>query len=120
MNAIENYYAGKEQLDNAFYAEAIPFFEASLDLEQHFKPYECLCRCYSSLNKPEKAFESISAAYRLNRKNDKVALAYAKALAEHKKDVAAARSILAEILQRNKTYKPAARLLKELQSADQE
>lgn len=118
MNAIENYWAGKERLDNAYYAEAIEFFKASVELEQHFKPYECLSRCYAALNEPEKAFESISTAYRLNGKNDKVALGYSKALAEHKKDIDAARSILSEILKRNPTYKPAQRLLNELSNTN--
>lgn len=118
MNAIENYFAGRERLDNAYYAEAIEFFKTSVELEQHFKPYECLSRCYAALNEPEKAFESISAAYRLNEKNDKVALGYAKALAEYKKDIAAARSILSEILERNTTYKPAQRLLNELSNTN--
>lgn len=118
MNAIENYYAGKERLDDAFYAEAIEFFEASVELERHFKPYECLARCYAALNEPEKAFECISEAYRLNEKNDKVALGYAKALADHKKDIAAARSVLSETLKRNPTYKPAQRLLNDLSNAN--
>ena len=118
MNAIENYFAGKERLNDAFYAEAIEFFKASLELNRHFKPYECLFRCYSALNEPEKAFECISAAHELNRKNDKVALRYAKALADYKKDIAAARGILSEILKRNPTYKPAERLLNDLSSAD--
>lgn len=114
MNAIENYYAGREKLDNAYYAEAIELFKTSVELERHFKPYECLYRCYAALNEPEKAFESISESYRLNSRNDKVALEYAKALAYCKNDLAAARNILSEILERNKTYKPAERLLKEL------
>lgn len=114
MNAIETYYAGKEKLDNAYYADAIELFMTSVELERHFKPYECLYRCYAALNEPEKALESISAAYRLNSRNDKVALEYAKALAAYKNDIAAARSELAVILERNKTYKPAERLLKEL------
>lgn len=114
MNAIETYYAGKEKLDNAYYADAIELFEASVELNRHFKPYECLYRCYAALNEPERALESISAAYRLNSRNDKVALEYAKALAAYKNDIAAARSELAVILERNKTYKPAERLLKEL------
>lgn len=114
MNAIENYFAGRERLDNAYYAEAIEFFKASVELEQHFKPYECLSRCYAALNEPEKAFESISAAYRLNAKNDKVALGYAKALANYKKDISAARGILGEILVRNPTYNPAKKLLNDL------
>ena len=114
MTAIENYFAGREKLDNAYYAEAIEFFKASVELDQHFKPYECLYRCYAALNEPEKAFESISAAYRLNSKNDKVALGYAKALAIYKKDIAAARGVLSEILKRNPTYKPAERMLKDL------
>lgn len=118
MNAIENYLAGKERLDNAYYAEAIDFFEASVELERHFKAYECLSRCYAALNEPEKAFECISAAYRLNEKNDKVALGYAKALADHKKDIAAAQNILSEILKRNPTYKPAERLLNDLSKAN--
>lgn len=119
MNAIENYRAGRERLDNAFYAEAIEFFKASLELRQHFKPYECLYRCYSALNEPEKAFECIFKAYGLNEKNDKVALGYAKSLADHKKDISAARGILADILLRNPSYKPAQRLLKDLSNADQ-
>lgn len=114
MNAIENYYAGREKLDNAYYADAIDFFKASAEAERHFKPYECLYRCYAALNEPDKAFESISAAYKLNSRNDKVALEYAKALAAYKNDLAAARSELTAILKRNKTYKPAERLLKEL------
>lgn len=117
MNAIENYYAGREKLDNAYYAEAIEFFKASIELEEHFKPHECLYRCYAALNEPEKAFENISAAYRLNSKNDKVALGYAKALADHKKGVAVARNILLEILIRNPSYKSAKKLLNELSAA---
>lgn len=118
MNAKENYFAGKERLDNAYYAEAIELFKASVELERHFKPYECLARCYAALNEPEKAFESISAAYGLNAKNDKVALGYARALADHKKDIAAARRILSEILERNPTYKPAQGLLNDLSKAN--
>lgn len=118
MNAIENYWAGRERLDNAYYAEAIEFFNASLELQRHFKPFECLYRCYAALEEPEKAFECISEAYRLNSKNDKVALGYAKMLADHKKDVAAARGILADILKRNPTYKPAERLLNDLSNAN--
>ncbi|MDE6729025.1 MAG: hypothetical protein K2J80_13980 [Oscillospiraceae bacterium] len=118
MNAIENYWAGREHLDNAYYAEAIEFFKASVELERHFKPYECLYRCYAALNEPEKAFESISEAYGLNSKNDKVALGYAKMLADHKKDIAAAQSILSDILKRNPTYKPAQRLLNDLSNAN--
>lgn len=114
MNAIENYYAGREKLDNAYYADAIDLFKASVELERHFKPYECLYRCYAALNEPEKAFECILAAYKLNSRNDKVALEYAKALAAYKNDLDAARNILSAILERNKTYKPAERLLKEL------
>ncbi|MDE6731262.1 MAG: hypothetical protein K2J77_00100 [Oscillospiraceae bacterium] len=118
MNAVENYYAGRELLDNARYAEAIEFFNASVELESHFKPYECLSRCYAALNEPEKAFACISAAYGLNKRNDKVALGYAKALANYKKDAAAARGILAEILIRNPSYNPAKRFLNELSDAN--
>lgn len=117
MNAIENYLAGKELLDNARYAEAIEFFEASVEENRHFKPYECLSRCYAALNEPEKAFKCITEAFALNGKNDKVALKYAKALANYKKDVSAARGILADILVRNPTYNPAKRFLSELSDA---
>lgn len=119
MNAIDNYWAGKERLNNAYYEEAMELFNASLELERHFKPYECLYRCYAALEEPEKAFECISEAYKLNPKNDKVALGYAKMLADHKKDVAAARGILADILKRNPTYNPAKRALKDLANAEQ-
>lgn len=118
MNAIENYRAGKEKLDNAYYADAIEFFKSAAELNRHYKPYECLYRCYAALNEPEKAFDSISAAFKLNSRNDKVALEYAKALAVYKNDAAAARDILSAILERNKTYKPAERLLKELLKED--
>lgn len=118
MNAIENYYAGRELLDNARYAEAIEYFEASVEANRHFKTFECLSRCYAALNEPEKAFECITEAYALNGKNDKVALRYAKALANYKKDVSAAKGILADILVRNPTYNPAKRYLNELSNAN--
>lgn len=114
MNAVENYLEGKERLENAYYAEALPFFEQSLTLQPHFKAYECMYRCYAALNEPEKAFDSIAASHKLNPKNDKTALEYAKALVRYKKDKAAARSELTAILERNKTYMPAKRFLEEL------
>ncbi|MDE7400266.1 MAG: hypothetical protein K2N06_12175 [Oscillospiraceae bacterium] len=114
MNAIELYYAGREQLDNAFYAEALPLFEESLKLQPHFKSCECAYRCYAALNQPEKAFESISAAFALNAKQDKVALEYAKAIVNYKQDVAAAREVLLGILNRNPSYKPVKVMLNEL------
>lgn len=118
MNAIESYLAGKEQLDNACYAEAAELFEASLEQEPHYKPYECLYRCYAALGEPEKAFDCIVKAHKLNPKNDKTALLYAKALINIKDDNEAARAKLIEILERNKIYKPAERLLKELTGGD--
>ena len=119
MNAIEYYLAGKERLQNAFYAEAAELFESSVERQRHFKPYECLSRCYAALNEPVKAFDCITRAYELNGKNDKVALQYAKALASYKKDRAAARRILSDILIRNSSYEPAKKLLKDLADADQ-
>ncbi len=114
MNAIELYHAGRDKLDSAYYAEALPFFEQSLALQPHFKVYECIYRCYAALNEPEKAFDSIAAAHKLNPKNDKTALEYAKALVRYKNDAYTARAELKAILERNKTYKPAERFLKEL------
>lgn len=114
MNAIEHYYAGRERLDNAFYADALPLFEESLSIQPHFKTYECAYHCYAALNQPEKAFESISAAFALNGKQDKVALHYAKALLNYKQDIAAAREVLIKILDRNPSYKPAKVMLNEL------
>ena len=114
MNAIEYYLAGKERLNSANYAEAVELFKASVELYRHYKPYECLYRCFAALNEPEKAFECITQAYKLNSKNDKVALEYAKALADHEKDISAARGVLSDILIRNSTYYPAKRMLKDL------
>lgn len=114
MNAVENYLAGKERLENAYYAQAIEFFKVSVEQQPHFKVYECMYRCYAALNEPERALKCITAAHKLNPKNDKTALEYAKALARYKNDADAARAKLKAILERNKTYKPAERLLKEL------
>lgn len=112
--AYESYLAGCECLKNGDYASAIRFFSDSCELEPHFKSFECLYRCYLETNEPDKAFECISAAYRLNGRNDKTAFEYARMLINYKRDCEAARKVFGEILSRNPSFKAVWELLEEL------
>lgn len=113
--AYESYLAGCECLERGDYASAIRFFSDSCKLQPHFKSFECLYRCYLETNETDKAFECISAAYRLNFRNDKTAFEYAKMLNCYKRDREAAEKVLREILSRNSSFKAARELLDELE-----
>ena len=75
-------------------------------MEYHFKTYEKLYWCYSSLQQYDLANYFIKRAYEENNNNDKVAYLYAKVLI-NKKELSKARKILLSIIKRNKKYKKA-------------
>ena len=78
----------------------------SLEMEYHFKTYEKLYWCYSSLQQYDLANYFIKRAYEENNNNDKVAYLYAKVLI-NKKELSKARKILLSITKRNPSYKKA-------------
>lgn len=105
-DAYYYYIAANEYYNNDQIEEAIHYFLKSLDLNYHFKTYEQLYWCYSSLQQHDLANYFIKRAYEENDRNDKVAYLYAKVLI-NKKQLHSAREILLAILKRNPSYKKA-------------
>lgn len=111
MSGYELYLEGCALLEEGEYQAAAVKFNESLK-EPHFKTYERLYRCYIALGEHEIAFSTIKNAYRLNPRNDLTALEYARMLTES--DIGKAGTVLAGILARNPSYKPAKVMLNEL------
>lgn len=110
----EHYLEGCVLLDSGDYSEAVVKFSESFEEMPHFKTYERLGECYTALGDLENSFDCVSAAYSLNPRSDKTALRYAELLIRYKNDFSRAREVLAEILARNPSYKPARILLDEI------
>ena len=105
-DAYYYYIVANEYYNNDQIEEAIHYFLKSLDMDYHFKTYEQLYWCYSSLQQHDLANYFIKRAYEENDRNDKVAYLYAKVLI-NKKQLHSAREILSAILKRNPSYKKA-------------
>ncbi len=105
-DAYYYYIVANEYYNNDQIEEAIHYFLKSLDMDYHFKTYEQLYWCYSSLQQHDLANYFIKRAYEENDRNDKVAYLYAKVLI-NKKQLHSAREILLAILKRNPGYKKA-------------
>lgn len=105
-DAYYYYKVANEQFKNGQIEEAIKIFLKSLEMEYHFKTYEKLYWCYSSLQQYDLANYFIKRAYEENNNNDKVAYLYAKVLI-NKKELSKARKILLSIIKRNPSYKKA-------------
>ncbi len=115
MEAVDYYYLGLEQLKNENYTSAVSFFELSNQISEHYKTYERLFFCWKNLGEPSKAYECLKKSYQLNPKCDKISVEYAKESANRKK-FETAQKILSETIKRNSTYKPAQKLLDDLQN----
>ncbi len=113
-DGYELYVEGRELFNGGDLSAAAEKFSESAKASPHFKSYEMMYRCYSTLGEREKAFMCLEKAHALNKRHDKVSLLYAMELAEYKGDVNAALALLDEIVKRNPTYKPAERLLDKL------
>ena len=112
-DAYYYYMVANEQFKNGQIEEAIKIFLKSLEMEYHFKTYEKLYWCYSSLQQYDLANYFIKRAYEENDRNDKVAYLYAKVLI-NKKQLHSAREILSAILKRNPGYKKAEQIYLEI------
>ena len=110
MDAYDLYGLGREEYDKGNYSAAIAYFERSNLIDEHFKTYEMLFRCWKRLGEREKAKVCIEKAYALNPYNDKTALEYAEFHAEAD-DMETARTVLKKLVERNPTYKKAVEYL---------
>ncbi|MCR4643332.1 MAG: hypothetical protein K5697_15060 [Lachnospiraceae bacterium] len=110
MDAYELYGLGREEYDKGNYSAAIGYFERSNLVDEHYKTYEMLFRCWKILEEREKAKACIERAYELNPYNDKTAFEYAEFHAEAG-DKETAKAVLKKLIERNPTYKKAAQYL---------
>lgn len=115
-DAYYYYIKANEYYNNGQIEEAIHLFFKSLDLDYHFKTYEKLYWCYSSLQQYDLANYFLKRAYEENNNNDKVAYLYAKVLID-KKQIDKACEILLSIIKRNPSYKKAGQEYLKLQES---
>ena len=117
INKMEDSYyyygLGLESYKSGNIQEALISFLMSVTLSPHFKTYEQLHYVLGNLGYKEESEFMIQKAYELNSSNDKVSLLYAKCLIERGCKVKA-KEILINLLDRNKTYLPARKILEEL------
>ena len=104
------FYAGREAYEKGNFQKAIEYLEQSSQMDEHYKTYEILYLSWKKLGEPEKAFTCLKRSFALNPHCDKVAVEYAGELAS-RGETAKAKDILNDTIQRNKTYRPAVRLL---------
>ena len=114
MDAYWLYGMGLEQYEKGNYSAAIQYFEQSNNVEEHFKTYEMLFRCWKGLGNSEKANSCIEKAYEMNPRNDKTAFEYAEYQAGAG-NIEFAKIVLEGLIERNPTYKKARELLESLQ-----
>ena len=113
MDAWSLYGMGLEQYEKGNYSAAIEYFEQSNNIEEHFKSYERLFRCWKELGNKEKEKSCIEKAYEMNPRNDKTAFEYAKFQAEEG-NITLAKKVLEELIDRNPTYKKAREMLENM------
>lgn len=111
-DAYYYYIAANEYYNNDQIEEAIHYFLKSLDLNYHFKTYEQLYWCYSSLQQHDLANYFIKRAYEENDRNDKVAYLYAKVLINKNNYIVPVK--YSAILKRNPGYKKAEQIYLEI------
>lgn len=113
MDAWGLYGMGLEQYEKGNYSEAILYFEQSNAVEEHFKTYERLYRCWKNVGNKEKEISRIEKAYELNPRNDKTAFEYAEFQAVIG-NVELARKVLKELIERNPSYNKVRDMLEKL------
>lgn len=109
------YNMGLESFQQKEFEKALEYFKQSLILDEHSRTYARIYECLISLGKYKEARPYIEKAYNMNKKHDKVAMQYVEELIKEKK-ISEAVSILEGILERNKTYKPARKLLEKIKN----
>jgi tetratricopeptide (TPR) repeat protein len=107
------YEEGIEKIESGNIQEAIIKFLISVTISPHFKTYEQLYCILDDLGYKEESNFMIEKAYQLNPNNDKISLIYAKCMVEQG-NISRAKDILNQLLNRNKSYLPARKLLGEL------
>jgi len=107
------YGLGMECYEMNDYKKAVEFFQQSVVLQDHFKTFELLYRCYLKIGEYTSARECIEKAYFLNNKNDRVAVLYATVLLSEN-SIKSTETIIQDVLDRNPTYGPAKRLYDEI------
>jgi len=103
------YLRGMELLDEANFEEALNFFYKSLEKEQHFKTYHRIAQTLIQTGNRDEAHIFFYHAWKMNTKNEKVAVDYADSLISINHYIEA-KQILDKILKRNPTYGPALQL----------
>ncbi len=109
ITGYQLYIRGMELLDNANFEEALKFFYESLEREQHFKTYHRIAQILTQTGDRDKAHIFFYHAWKMNTKNEKIAVDYADSLIIQNY-YAEARLILDQILKQNPNYGPALRL----------
>lgn len=116
MKDSHYYYGiGLESFERGNLQEALVSFLLSVTLSPHFKAYEQLHYILDNLGYKEESKFMIEKAYQLNPNNDKVSLLYARCLIEQGNKVNG-KEILISLLERNRTYLPARKILEELEN----
>lgn len=107
------YEIGFRDLNRGDIQGALVNFLTSVTLSPHCKTYEQLYYILGNLGYKEESEFMIERAYQLNSNNDKVDMLYAKYLIEQG-NKEKAKEVLISLLERNKTYLPASKILDEL------
>ena len=111
--ALAYYYQGKQLIAEGNIDNAVSMLKKSIELDEHPKVYELLYDCTKSYGDDKISFEYIRKAYRSGGKQDLIAYKYALELYEHgNKDESL--KICREIISRNRSYKKAELLIKQI------
>ncbi len=113
MDAWGLYGMGLEQYEKGNYSDAILYFEQSNTVEEHFKTYERLYKCWKEVGNKEKEKACIEKAYEQNPRNDKTAFEYAEFQAELG-NIELTRKVLLELIERNPSYNKARDMLEKI------
>lgn len=115
--SLDFYYDGRETYEQGDYEQALMLFQNSLRLYEHSRTHARIYECLIALDKRKEALPYIQKAYQQNENHDRVALQYAGELVNALK-MEEANIILKKVLQRNKTYQPALRMLEKCNKED--
>ena len=115
--AALEFLEGRVAFERGDFEGALRLFESSERQEPHFKTKLFIARIHAALGRETEAFSAFVEAYNLNPHHPQTSVEYAQALLSREEHKEAAR-ILRRVLERNRTYGPARKLLGTIRQTD--
>ena len=112
-DSLYYYLIGVEDINKGDLESAIKHFDASLEIEEHFKTYQKKADVLEMKGLYKESCDTLRKAYALNPNNDNIAVSLARKLYKVN-EIYRVKDILNSVLQRNPTYNSAKKLLEEI------